>query len=163
MSRENVEIVREVMALVRRAGKGAPDPRLFELFLPEIKLDFSRRRVDPDVYEGHAGLLRFQQERDAVWEEFLVTPEQLLDAGDAVVVIESLPSSWEGQRRRDNCPLHVCLDRPRRQDRPSGLVLRSPGSPQSRRARGVAARKRNRGPSDSALAPTAPIKAAAKA
>ena len=96
MSTVNVEIVREVLALVRRAGTGEPDPTLFELFSPEIRLDFSRRRINPDVYEGYAGLLRFRQERDEVWDEFLVTPEQLLDAGDAVVVTESLRARGKG-------------------------------------------------------------------
>ncbi len=96
MSEENVEIVREVMALIRRAGTGEPAQRLFELFSPDIRLDFSGRRVNPDVYEGYEGLRRFRQERDEVWEEFLVTPEQFLDAGEKVVVMESIRGRGRG-------------------------------------------------------------------
>jgi ketosteroid isomerase-like protein len=93
---QNVEIVREVMALVRRAGTGEPEPRLFELLAPEVKLDMSRRTFNPDVYEGHDGLRRFKRERDEVWEEFLVTPERMVDAGESVVVIESLRGRGRG-------------------------------------------------------------------
>src|ERR1035438_6771869 len=81
---QNVEIVREVMALVRRTGTGEPEPRLFELLAPEVKLDMSRRTFNPDVYERHDGLRRFKRERDEVWEEFLVTPERMVDAGESV-------------------------------------------------------------------------------
>ena len=93
---QNVEIVREVMALVRRTGAGEPEPRLFELLAPEVKLDMSRRTFNPDVYEGHDGLRRFKRERDEVWEEFLVTPERMVDAGESVVVIESLRGRGRG-------------------------------------------------------------------
>jgi len=93
---QNMEIVREVMALVRRTGAGEPEPRLFELLAPEVKLDMSRRTFNPDVYEGHDGLRRFKRERDEVWEEFLVTPERMVDAGESVVVIESLRGRGRG-------------------------------------------------------------------
>jgi len=93
---QNVEIVREVMALVRRTGTGEPEPRLFELLAPEVKLDMSRRIFNPDIYEGHDGLRRFKWERDEVWEEFLVTPERMVDAGESVVVIESLRGRGRG-------------------------------------------------------------------
>ena len=93
---QNMEIVREVMALVRRTGTGEPEPRLFELLAPEVKLDMSRRTFNPDVYEGHDGLRRFKRERDEVWEEFLVTPERMVDAGESVVVVESLRGRGRG-------------------------------------------------------------------
>jgi ketosteroid isomerase-like protein len=96
MSQQTVEIVQEVMALVRRAGTGEPEPRLFELLAPDMKLDMSRRTFNPEVYEGHAGLRRFRRERDEVWEEFLVTPERMIDVGDRVVVIEALSGRGRG-------------------------------------------------------------------
>jgi ketosteroid isomerase-like protein len=96
VSQENVEIVSEVMALVRRTGPGEPEPRLFELLSPEMNLDMSRRTFNPEVYEGHDGLRRFRREMDEVWEEFLITPEQMIDAGETVVVIESLRSRGRG-------------------------------------------------------------------
>jgi len=91
-----VEIVREAMALIRRTGTGEPEPRLWELLSPDMTLDMSRRTFNPDVYEGHEGLRRFRRERDEVWEEFLVTPERMIDAGENVVVIESLRGRGRG-------------------------------------------------------------------
>jgi ketosteroid isomerase-like protein len=97
MSQENVEVVREVLALRQHMGTtGEPQPRLLELFAPDMTLDMSRRMFNPDVYEGHDGLRRFRREMDEVWEEFLITPEQMIDAGENVIVIESLRSRGRG-------------------------------------------------------------------
>lgn len=96
MSEKNVEIVREAMALIRQAGSGEPESRLLELLAPDMTLDMSRRRFNPDIYEGHAGLRRFRAERDDIWEEFLVTPERMIGAGDKVLVIESLEGRGKG-------------------------------------------------------------------
>ncbi len=93
---QNMEIVREAMALIRRTGTGEPEPRLYELLSPAMTLDMSRRTFNPDVYEGYEGLRRFRRERDEVWEEFVVTPERMIDAGEKVVVIESLGGSGRG-------------------------------------------------------------------
>lgn len=95
MSTENVEIVREALGLIG-ARQGEPDPRLVQLMSPEVKLDFSRRQVNPDVYEGHAGALRALRDTDEIWEYFRVTPEQLIDAGDAVFVTETMRARGKG-------------------------------------------------------------------
>jgi ketosteroid isomerase-like protein len=91
-----VEVVREAMALIRRTRTGEPEPRLWDLLSPDMTLDMSRRTFNPDVYEGHEGLRRFRREMDEVWEEFLVTPERMIDAGENVVVIESLRGRGRG-------------------------------------------------------------------
>jgi ketosteroid isomerase-like protein len=96
MSQENVQIVREVLALVRRMGTNEPEPRLFDLLAPDMRLDMSRRTFNPDVYEGHDGLRRFRREMDDVWDEFVVTPERMIDAGESVVVFESLQGRGRG-------------------------------------------------------------------
>jgi ketosteroid isomerase-like protein len=96
MSQETVQIVRETMALIRCAGAREPEPRLFELLAPDMTLDMSRRTFNPEVYQGHAGLRRFRRERDEVWEEFLVTPERIIDGGEKVVVIEALTGRGRG-------------------------------------------------------------------
>jgi ketosteroid isomerase-like protein len=90
MSHENVEVVREVMDLLDRAGKGGePVPRLTALFASDVRIDMSRRVFNPDVYEGHEGLRRLGREIGEVWDEFRITPERFIDAGDRVVVIET--------------------------------------------------------------------------
>jgi ketosteroid isomerase-like protein len=90
MSDENVQVVREVMDLLDRAGMGGePPPRLTALFASDVRIDMSRRVFNPDVYEGYAGLRRLGHEIADVWDEFRLTPERFIDAGDRVVVIET--------------------------------------------------------------------------
>src|SRR5438105_15929278 len=94
MSQENVEIVREVMALLSTtdtdpATKRQATERLADLFAAEVVVDMSRRVFNPDVYKGLDGLRRLAREMQTVWEAFTITPERFLAAGDRVVVIET--------------------------------------------------------------------------
>ena len=91
MSQQNVEIVREVIALMNAGANGELEPRLFDLFAPEALLDMSRRPLHPDVYQGHPGLLRLRREVPEVWDGFLLAPERIMDAGESVMVIETQP------------------------------------------------------------------------
>ena len=86
MSRENVEIVREVMGLPARPEGN--ERALLDRFASDVRIDMSRRVFNPDVYEGHAGLRRLGAEIRDVWDEFLIEPERFVDASDRVVVIE---------------------------------------------------------------------------
>jgi ketosteroid isomerase-like protein len=108
MSQENVEIVREVMALVDSACNGDLSQslddlsqRLANLVATDAQIDMSRRVFNPDVYRGQAGLRRLLQEIREVWDEFRVTPERFVDAGDRVVVIETI----RGRGRTSSVPV----------------------------------------------------------
>jgi ketosteroid isomerase-like protein len=88
MSQANVEVVREVVSLMDFAARADDLPgRLLELTAPEVEIDMSRRVFNPYVYEGHAGLRRLVRDVQEVWEEFSITPERFVDAGERVVVI----------------------------------------------------------------------------
>lgn len=50
---QNVEIVREVMALVRRTGTGEPEPRLFELESNRVFLERGREWFDAYAAATH--------------------------------------------------------------------------------------------------------------
>src|SRR5271166_5206462 len=89
MSRENVEVVREVIALMNRTDGGELDLQLLDLFAPDVQVDMSRRILKPDIYQGHAGLQRLRREVKEVWQGFLLTPERIMDAGDSVMVIDT--------------------------------------------------------------------------
>src|ERR1043166_4689173 len=94
MSQENVAIVREVMQLLGVARDPASalrdhTQRLLELFAPDVPLDMSRRVFNPATYDGHEGLRQLGREVSAVWEEFTITPERVVSAGDHVVVVET--------------------------------------------------------------------------
>lgn len=90
MSAQNVKIVRELMALRERAREsGEPLPHT-GLAAPDFEIDLSRRVFNPAVYRGIDGLARLDDEIRDVWEEFRVVPEQFIDAGDRVVVMEKI-------------------------------------------------------------------------
>jgi ketosteroid isomerase-like protein len=91
MSQQNVEIVREVIALMNDGPGGEPAPRLFDLFAAEAQVDMSHRPLHPDVYRGHPGLRRLRREVPEVWDGFLLAPERIMDAGESVMVIETEP------------------------------------------------------------------------
>jgi ketosteroid isomerase-like protein len=87
MSQENVEIVRELMALWERARESGEPPPHTNLLAPDFEIDMSRRVFNPAVYRGIDGLARLNEEIRDVWEEFRNVSEQFIDAGDRVVVI----------------------------------------------------------------------------
>jgi ketosteroid isomerase-like protein len=109
VSQANVEIIREVMALAddaRNHDLSQPEldalfERLTSLVAPEAQIDMSGRVFNPDVYTGKAGLRRLLREIREVWDEFRVTPERFIDAGDRVVVIEAI----RGRGRSSNVPV----------------------------------------------------------
>jgi ketosteroid isomerase-like protein len=89
MSQENVEMVLEVMDLLNRPQGPERDDELLARMAPDIVIDMTRRVFNPDVYEGHEGLRRLQGDVAAVWQEFRIDPERVIDAGNRVVVIET--------------------------------------------------------------------------
>jgi ketosteroid isomerase-like protein len=96
MSRDNVEIVREAMALAEDARNSDMShleekiARLRVLVADDAEIDVSTRVFNPAVYRGLDGMRRMLTEIREVWEEWHVTPERFLDAGDQVVVIETI-------------------------------------------------------------------------
>jgi ketosteroid isomerase-like protein len=92
MSQENVEIVRR--------GYGAFNRRDIEGVVatvgPDVRWDMSERVFNPAVYEGHAGIRRFVEEIDEVWEDFCLEPLEFLDVGDKIVVSHLIRGSGKG-------------------------------------------------------------------
>jgi ketosteroid isomerase-like protein len=96
VSQENVQVVRDVMARRERARESGKPPSHTDLIAPDFEIDLSRRVFNPAVYRGMDGLARLNDEIRDVWEEFRVAPEQFIDAGDRVVVIETIHSRGRG-------------------------------------------------------------------
>jgi ketosteroid isomerase-like protein len=96
MSAENVEIVRELMALRERALESGEPTTHTDLLAPDFEIDMSRRVFNPAVYRGIDGLARLEGEIRDVWEGFRVVPEQFIDAGDWVVVMEKIRGRGRG-------------------------------------------------------------------
>ena len=83
MSRENVEIVRN--------GFEAWDRHDYEAaashFSPDVEIDVTDRVLNPAIYSGLDGAMRFRDEIAETWDEFHVEIEDVVSAGDEVVVL----------------------------------------------------------------------------
>jgi uncharacterized protein len=89
MSQENVEIVRRLI----EAWNSNEQDRVSGLLDPGVVVDATRRLVNPNTYTGMQGMCRMFAERDEVWEEFRMEPDEVLAAGDRVVAI----GRWVGK------------------------------------------------------------------
>ena len=81
MSEENVELVRALDAWNQQDEETA-----LQLFSPDAELDASGRILNPDIYTGIDGLMRFRRDIAEAWDRFEVEIEDLFDSGSLVVV-----------------------------------------------------------------------------
>jgi ketosteroid isomerase-like protein len=87
MSRENVEVVRQIYDAVARRDAAAvlalydPDVEWDGSRLPETSLGFQ------GVYRGHEGLRTSTREWAKAWERFEDRCEELIDAGEHVISV----------------------------------------------------------------------------
>jgi ketosteroid isomerase-like protein len=58
-----------------------------EIAHPEFSIDLSRNELNPDVYHGYDGFLRWVESVEEIWDQFTVTPEEFIDAGDDRVLV----------------------------------------------------------------------------
>jgi ketosteroid isomerase-like protein len=86
MSQENVEIVRQLIALGEQARESGVTPHT-DLVTPDVEIDQSRRVFNPEIYRGLDGWFRMNDEQREVWAEWRVTVERIVDVGDQVVSI----------------------------------------------------------------------------
>jgi ketosteroid isomerase-like protein len=90
MSQDNVEIVRSLYEA------GGDRERLLALADPDIVVDATRRVFNPTTHVGTDGLRRMFAEADEIWDQFLVEPLELIDAGDRVVVTVRVVGKGKG-------------------------------------------------------------------
>lgn len=88
MSRENVEIVSRCVELFdgRNLAQGLEGLDALELLDPDVELDLSRNIFNPDIYRGRAEIQRWRSMVEEVWDDFHGVAEEVIDAGDKVVV-----------------------------------------------------------------------------
>ena len=96
MSQENVEIVRRLMAMDEEARETGVYSVPTDLVDPDMEFDLSRRVFNPEIYRGLDGWKRMNAGLRETWEEWLATPERILDAGDRVVSIETVRARGRG-------------------------------------------------------------------
>jgi ketosteroid isomerase-like protein len=82
MSEENVEIVRRLSSFWRDRDYSAVE----ELCHPDAVVDVSRNVFNPGIHSGIDGLREFMRTIDEAWESLMLTREELIAAGDQVVM-----------------------------------------------------------------------------
>jgi ketosteroid isomerase-like protein len=91
MSQKNMEIAKRAMNSFNYSNfvlSGAtPFPSLREFCDPDVEWDFSRRVIDGDIYHGYEGWMRFAEGVREACQEFRFAAEEIVDAGESVVVI----------------------------------------------------------------------------
>jgi ketosteroid isomerase-like protein len=89
MSRENVELVREIIAAV-------PDwQEVRALLHPDARFDQSRI-PDGGVYEGRDACGRFFERWFGTWDEIRMTPERFIEDGDRVLALMTIQGRGKG-------------------------------------------------------------------
>jgi ketosteroid isomerase-like protein len=82
MSQENVEMVRDAIETWNRQDHDAA----LKFFSPDAELDASGRILNPDIYTGVEGLMRFRRDIAEAWDRFELEIEDVFESGDLVVV-----------------------------------------------------------------------------
>jgi len=90
MSQENVEIVQRGLERYFATGE-LP----WDLFDQGVEVE-DHDTIDQGTYQGHAGLRRWLEDWGAAWAEWSIEPEQLIDAGDSVVVFIRMKTTGRG-------------------------------------------------------------------
>jgi ketosteroid isomerase-like protein len=89
MSQENVEIIRRVYDAAARRDSDV----VLAIYDPEVEVDMSRAPcrdlVGKRFYHGHDGLRAFYREWNGAWETVESDVEELIDAGERVVSVET--------------------------------------------------------------------------
>jgi ketosteroid isomerase-like protein len=82
MSQENVEIVRRVMEHWNRTGEP-----LWELLDPDVEWTLDPTGLLAGTYRGHQGVREFFERLREGFDELHVEIDDIIDAGDSVVVL----------------------------------------------------------------------------
>ena len=103
MSHENVEIVRKVYEASARRDAAA----VLSFYDPEVEWDITsspaKDLMGHNVYRGHEGLRTFFREWYEAWEEVSADYEELVDAGDNVIAMETT----RGRGRLSGAPVEL--------------------------------------------------------
>lgn len=88
--------------LVRRAMEftNGPDDvgneELAEVFAPDVEMDLTVRIFNPKVYGGYDGLREFRADTREVWEELVITAEEVVEEGDHALVLTHVRARGRG-------------------------------------------------------------------
>jgi ketosteroid isomerase-like protein len=106
MSQENVEVIRRLYEAAAHRDSSA----VLALYDPEVEVDMShapcRDLVGKRFYHGHDGLRAFYREWNGAWETVESDLEELIDAGEHVISVET--TRGRGRASGAAVELHQC-------------------------------------------------------
>ncbi len=82
MSQQNLEIVQRFYGFMENRDYST----IAGLVVVDVLVDLSRNVFNPGIHRGLDGFRHVVEEMDEMWEDFRITPEEVVDAGDTVVV-----------------------------------------------------------------------------
>jgi ketosteroid isomerase-like protein len=83
MSRENVEVVRQLIEAARPDADEAAIESILALWDPSCELNAG---VEPQTYRGHDGIRRYVSDMADAWKEWRNEIDEILEAGPETVV-----------------------------------------------------------------------------
>jgi ketosteroid isomerase-like protein len=92
MSEENLEVVRLFYEFWRSRDWAIAEEHMH----PDAIVDVSRNVFNPGVHRGVDGIREFMKQVDEMWEEFRIDPEEIIDAGEVVVVRNRVTGKGRG-------------------------------------------------------------------
>ena len=106
MPQENVELAKRAYAALNDAyGTGEFLPVIEEFFDPEIVFKPAGILPETGEVQGHDGLLAFTQRQAEAFDQLSIEPEEIIDAGDQVIV----PLRLAGRARFTGIPIEFVL------------------------------------------------------
>jgi ketosteroid isomerase-like protein len=91
----NTDLVRQALEYTN-GPTDLSDEELAMVFAPDVVLDLSTRVFNPKVYESYDGLREFRADALEVWEVLEISPKEIIEEGDRVLVITHVQSRGRG-------------------------------------------------------------------
>lgn len=92
MSEGNLEVVRRFYEFWQDRDFSRIEPFVH----PEAEVDVTRNVFNPGIHRGLDGFRRFVDQIDEVWEDLEITPQEVIDGGDTIVVANRLSGKGRG-------------------------------------------------------------------
>jgi ketosteroid isomerase-like protein len=96
MPQENVEIIREMFAIVNERGVKAATDAFGHLLAPDFELEEAVELPDPGVFTGREAFIANMAKLEESFEELRMEPVELVDLGERIMVVVSMRARGRG-------------------------------------------------------------------
>jgi ketosteroid isomerase-like protein len=105
MSQENVEIMREMFALVNERGVQAATDAFGDLLDPDFELEEASNLPDRESYSGRDAFIANMAKLEESFEELRIEPIEFVDLDDKLVVVVAIA----GRGRSGGAPVKTTI------------------------------------------------------